>query len=453
MTQTITPTHTPPNIVAMPFIGNAGSFIFANGMPVDFLLKAQQEHGGLVHFKVMNQSFYLVSDPDLIREVLLERVRDFHKPDALTDQPLGLRRFLGNSILTADYDEWKPQRKLIQPLMHAKHIEKYADIMAQNGEALLNVWKDGTVRDIHADMIQVTMWVITEAMFGTTVDQNSDLENAALSAQKIVVDDLISLLPAWLTGRNAEAEKVNNLLTELVTSFVAEHLQNADKERHDLLSLLLETRDENGHLMSDEFIRNNILTMFFAGHETTANTLTWVFYQLAQNPDVLHKLQTEVDSVLGGRLPTLADLPNLPYTLMVIKETMRIQPTVSVYPRAVLEDTTLGDYQIKANSIVLISPYVLHHDPQKWENPTQFDPERFSADNEPLIPKYAYMPFGSGPRICIGNHFSYMESQILLALIINRYQLHLVPGTKIKPVHQVTSFPKDGLPMQIEQRV
>lgn len=443
----------PPTMPGLPFIGNAAEFASANGIPVDFLQKAQQAHGDVVHFKVMNQSFYLVSSPDLTREILVERVRDFHKPDAITDGTRGLSRFLGHGILTADYEQWRPQRKLIQPLMHARYIEQYAGTMATMGDQLLAHWQDGEQRNIHADMTLVTMWIIAETMFGIDVKQSAELESVGHAAQKIVVDDLVSPLPAWLTGRNAEATRLNAVLQELVRRFIAERQANKQVERHDLLSLLLETRDENGQPLSDEFLHDNILTMFFAGHETTANTLTWTFYYLSQHPDVLKQLQQEVDSLLsGGRMPTLADLPQLPYTLMVIKEAMRIQPTVANIPRIITEDLPLGDYQLQGNSVVLLSPYLLHRDPRWWERPEQFDPNRFSAENEPNIPKYGYLPFGGGPRICIGNHFALMEAQILLALIASRYQLALAPEAKFAPLHQITTHPKYGLPMILKQR-
>ncbi len=455
MTQsTALPTTFPPTVPGVPLIGHAATFMSANGIPVEFLQRAQRERGDLVHFKVMNQSFYLVSNPDLVREMLLERVTEFLKPEAMAVKPRGLSRFLGNGILTADYETWRPQRKLLQPLMHTARIAQYADTMGRMGEQLLTRWQDGAIRDIHADMTQVTMWIIAETMFGITVDQNAGLETAGRSAQKIVVADLLSPLPAWLTGRDTEAAQINALLTALVRHFVNEHRAENQFDRHDLLSLLLDTRDEAGQPLSDEFLRDNILTMFFAGHETTANTLTWAFYHLAQHLNILERLQQEVDAVLTpDHYPALADLPQLPYTLMVIKETMRIQPTVSTFPRVIDRDTALGGYRLKAGSVILISPYVLHHDPRHWSAPDDCDPARFSAENEPTIPKYAYLPFGGGPRICIGNHFALMEAHILLALLIRRYRLHLVPGTKIKPLHQVTSFPQDGLPMRLERRV
>ncbi len=447
------PLQSPPHVPGMPFIGSAPAFLAANGIPVSFLQHVQRQHGDLAHFTVMSRSFYLVSDPELVHDILVTRVQSFHKPEAIAQTPRGLSRFLGSGILTAGHEQWRPQRKLIQPFMHARHIERYAETMACMGERLLSHWQDGSERDIHADMTHVTMWIIAETMFGVNLNHSPSFEDAANSAQKIVIEDLISLMPAWLTGRDAETERVNTVLTELVKGFVAQHNANPNPDRHDLLSLLLATRDEDGQPMSEEFLRNNILTMFFAGHETTANTLTWAHYYLSQNPAILKRLQDEVDAVLpDGRLPTLADLPNLPYTLMVIKETMRQQPTVATFPRVITEDVELGGYLLKAGSFILISPYVLHHDARHWADPNRYDPERFSEKNERRIPKYAYLPFGGGPRICIGNHFALMEAHILLALMVRRYQLHLSPNAKIEPKYHVTVSPKHGLPMRLQRR-
>jgi len=421
-------------------------------MPVGFMRETAAKHGDLVHLSVGKQSFYLLSHPDLVHEALVKRVNEFHKPGYTPEKSIGLARFLGEGILTADHEAWRPQRKLIQPLMHTKHIASYAETMARFGNQLLEQWRDGTVRDIHADMIQVTMWIIADTMFAMNMNQTPTLQKAADDAQAITVADLISPFPAWLTGRERHAEEINEYLSGLVEQFMQERRAHGNEGRYDLLSLLMETRDEDGNPVSDEFVRDNILTLFFAGHETTANTLTWVFYYLDQHPQVAARLQEEVDRVLGGRAPTLADLPQLTYTLMVIKETMRIEPTVSAFPRLITEDLAMAGYRLNAGSVVFISPYVLHHDPRWWSNPSEFDPNRFSAENEPNIPKYAYLPFGGGPRICIGNHFSLMEAQILLAVIASRYQLKRASESAVKPIRHVTTSPEGGLPMRVAQR-
>jgi cytochrome P450 len=443
----------PPIVKGLPIIGNAHQFLAARGIPIDLMLQAHKDYGDLVQFKMGRQSIYLAANPELSHEILVKRVSEFHKAAWRNNKASGLGRFLGQGILTAQYEEWRPQRKLIQPLMHSQTINNYAEAMADSGEKLLSLWQNGITRNIHRDMMQVTMWIIAETMLGMDATHSQKIEKAAAEAQAITVADVLLPLPAWLTkGRDRQTELINEYLTELVTGFMNERRKNGNTKRHDLLTLLMESRDEDGHPMSDELVRDNILTLFFAGHETTANTLTWAFYYLDKYPDVAAKLHEEVDRVLAGRRPTLADLADLPYTMMLIKETLRIEPTVAAIPRIVAEDTMLQGYLLKANSAILVSPHLLHHDSRFWENPEAFQPERFSEENEAKIPKYAYLPFGGGPRICIGNHFALMEAQILLALIASRYKLSLNPRTNIKPLRQVTSSPEGGLSMRVEQR-
>ena len=445
---------TPPTMPGLPILGNTLAFMNKGGLPVETFRAAAQRYGDIVRFKAAGQIIYLVSHPALIQEILVKRVNDFHKPLVLSSRPLGLNRFFASGILTSDYPEWRPQRKVIQPLMHTKHIESYADTMVRFGELLLSGWRDGETRDIHADMTQVTMWVIAETMFGMDITSTPELAMAGKLGQEVAVADITVPLPEWLSrGRNRKADQVNDIMSALVARLMEERRTNPRyAERKDLLTLLMQTTDDENHPMPDQFIRDNILTLFFAGHETTANTLVWALHYLALHPRVLEKLQAEVDSVLDGRSPTLADLRNLPYTLMVIKETMRIEPTVAIIPRALVGDVELGGYRLEKNSVVFIPPYVVHHDPRWWSDPEKFDPSRFSEAKEPDIPKYAYLPFGGGPRICIGNHFSLMEAQVLLAMIIRRYQLSHSPNSKIVPIRQVTTFPKDGMPMIVSAR-
>ena len=444
----------PPTMPGLPLIGNTFAFMSKTGLPVQTFRSAARRYGDIVRFKAAGQTIYLVSHPALIQEILVKRVNDFHKPIVLSKRPLGLNRFFSNGILTSDYPEWRPQRKVIQPLMHTKHIESYADTMVRFGELLLSDWRDGETRDIHADMTQVTMWVIAETMFGMDIKSTPELAMAGKLGQEITVADITLPLPQWLMGeRNRKADEVNDIMSALVAKLMDERRRNPEYEnRKDLLTLLMQTRDDENNPMPDQFVRDNILTLFFAGHETTANTLVWALHYLALNAHVLENLQAEVDTVLKGRAPTLADLRNLPYTLMVIKETMRIEPTVAIIPRALVEDVELGGYRLEKNSVVFIPPYVVHHDSRWWKEPEKFDPTRFSEENEPDIPKYAYLPFGGGPRICIGNHFSLMEAQILLAMMVSRYQVSHAPNTKIIPLRRVTTFPKDGIQMIVKSR-
>jgi cytochrome P450 len=435
-------------------IGNSLQFLGRGDMPVEYLQQVAQAHGDLVRLQAGGRTIYVVSAPELVHEVLTRRPTEFHKLEVLSDAPRTLDRFLGGGLLTSDYEEWKPQRKIIQPLMHTTHIQGYAGAMAASGERLLAQWEDGEVRNLHADMTQVTMWIIAATMFGTDITNTPEIEHAARLAQDIALADITLPLPGPLGfQRDRQAQEVNAVLSALVARMMAERRADPQAQtRNDLLTLLMRTTDEDGNPMPDQFVRNNILTLFFAGHETTANTLTWALHFLDANPPVREQLHAEVDRVLGGRAPALADLPNLPYTEMVIKETMRCEPTVAVVPRAVVAPLELSGYQLAPNSVVFLSIYNLHHDARWWEDPDRFDPQRFAPAREAHIPKYAYLPFGGGPRICIGNHFALMEAQILLALIACRFRLEHVGETRVTPLRRITTEPRGGLTMRVVRR-
>ncbi|MBK9123729.1 MAG: cytochrome P450 [Chloroflexi bacterium] len=355
----------PPRAPGLPIIGNLLNMRTSSGSPVQYLTQVAAEYGDIVQLSVLGRRLYLVSHPDLLHEIYVKRYSEFHKPTKISDKPRNLGRFLGMGILTADHVEWRPQRKLIQPLMHAKHIESYADDMAAAGERLLASWSEGEVRNLHEDMMQVTLWIISKLMFGMDAGFRADLEDLSRRAQTIAMADTVMDPPGpFGRRRDRKAQDVNDGLDALVDEIVTERKRKGHDGSQDLLWLLMQTRDEDGNPASDDFIRNNILTLYFAGHETTANTLTWTLYLLEQHPDVKAKLHAEVDRVLAGRAPTLADLPNLPYTEMVIKEAMRYEPTVSTIPRYITDDVELGGYTLKAGSIILTSPYQVHHDPR-----------------------------------------------------------------------------------------
>jgi len=429
------------------------TFLRSTGLPLAYIQKMKDKHGDVVHFNVAGRSIYTINHPDLIQEILVKRVQDFHKLEAGTEKPTALGLFLGKGILTADYDDWKPQRKLIQPLMHAKHIQSYADTMTQFAEQLIGDWQDGIPRDIHQDMTQVTMWIIAETMFGTTLEASEGIKHTGDMAQGIAVRALMKSfpIPGQAARREEKIREINANLDALVQRLMADRPEVSD--RADLLTLLMNTKDEDGQPVGYDFIRNNILTLFLAGHETTANSLTWTFYYLARNPHIAEKMYAEIDRVLAGRAAQMSDLPHLPYTLMVLKEAMRIEPVVSVIPRIILEDVTLGGYTLKARSVILLPVYLVHHDERWWTEPYVFNPDRFAPESEAKQHKYAYMPFGGGPRVCIGNHFAMMEAQIILATIASRFKLTLNSQTEAEPVRLITTFPKGGLMMRVEERM
>jgi cytochrome P450 len=430
------------------------TFLRSTGLPFDYVRQVVSEYGDIVRLPIGGKIMNLVCHPDLIQEVLVKRVQEFHKPNALSGDKRGLGHFLGAGILTADHEPWRPQRKLIQPLMHAKQIENYANTMTRLGENLIQGWQNGSRRDLHHDMTQVTMEIIAETMFGTTMESADRAHEAVKIGQAITIAEFTQPLALpWMAQKKAQdIISVNKDLDSIVQYLLEDRRAHPDVERDDLMTLLMNTTDENGNPVSFDFVRNNILTLFVAGHETTANSLTWAFYYLAKNPHIADKMYEELDSVLAGRAATLADLPNLPYTLMVLKEAMRIEPAVSAFPRALIEDTELGGYRLEKNSTVFIPTYQVHHDERWWSNPFEFQPERFTPEEEGKRHKYAYMPFGGGPRVCIGNHFAMMEGHILLATIASQFKLTLANDEPVQPVRLITTFPKHKLMMTVQQR-
>ncbi|MFZ4813212.1 MAG: cytochrome P450 [Phototrophicaceae bacterium] len=435
-----------------PLVGVLPAMISVPDLPVALFVDALREND-LVQLNTVAKPLYVVGHPDMIHDILVKRFHLFAKPDDRPGEKRALARFLGRGILTAGHEAWKPQRKLIQPLMHTRHIESYANTMTQYAQTLMAEWQANGQRDIYHDMTQVTMHIIADTMFGTSMEHTPELESLGGAAQQVAVGDIKAPLPTWMRPNlPAHVRGINELLDALVTRLSAERLQQPGVERNDLLTLLLNTKDEDGNPVSDDFVRDNILTLFFAGHETTANTLTWALYLLDQHPAILEKLRQEVDGVLQGRAPSLADLRQLPYTTMVIQETMRYEPTVSTLGRYVTQDLELGGYLLEGGTTVLIPIYALHHDPRWWKNPQEFDPERFNAENEPNIPKYAYLPFGGGPRVCIGNHFAMMEAQILLAMFVQHYDFTLAADAKVEPLRLITTSPRYGMPMTVRPR-
>jgi cytochrome P450 len=429
------------------------TFMRATGLPFDYVRQVVSEYGDIVRLNIGGRILNIVANPDLIQEVLVKRVQEFHKPSALIGKTRALGHFLGDGILTADHEHWRPQRKLIQPLMHARQIESYADTMTHMGEKLMQKWQNGSTRDVHHDMTQVTMEIIAETMFGTTMDSANRAHEAVTLGQAIAIAEFTQpIVFPWMAKKKAQnIASVNHDLDAIVHYLLEDRRAHPDVDRDDLMTLLMNTTDENGEPVSYEFIRNNILTLFVAGHETTANSLTWSFYYLAKNPHIADKLYEELDAVLAGRAATLADLPNLPYTLMVLKEAMRIEPAVSSFPRTILEDTELGGYRLEKDSSVFIPTYQVHHDERWWSDPFKFEPERFTPEEEAKRHKYAYFPFGGGPRICIGNHFAMMEGHILLATIASQFKLTLTHDD-VQPIRLITTFPKHKLMMKVEQR-
>lgn len=416
------------------------------------MLKLRDQYGPTYTVTVGGERIVVFTQPAHLHAILVEHAESFYKDADYTDERRGLARFVGRGLLTSDGALWKKQRKLVAPAFHAKRIASYADTMTAYTSALVDTWRDGETRDIASETAALTIRIVGKTLF----DVDATGENAApvLSAMETIQDmqGAITLLPEWVpTPANLRRKRSLRELDRLVYGIIEERQAN-ERDRGDLLSMLVAARDEHGQPMDAKQIRDEAVTLFLAGHETTANTLNWTFTLLAQHPDIEAALHAELDSVLGGRAPTLGDLEHLNYTELVIKESMRLYPPAWSVGRVAIDDVQVGEWTLPKGTRAGIVTYMTHHDPALWEHPERFDPLRFAPEREGNIPKYAYLPFGGGPRVCIGNHFAMMEAKLLLAGIASRYQLRLSQGHSVEMLPRITLNPKGGLPMTLVTR-
>jgi cytochrome P450 len=467
-------TKRPPGPKGHFLLGNAREF---SAGQADYLMRLVNEYGDIVYFKLAQYHVYLLANPDDVREVLVTQASNFEK--APLDRKI-LGQFLGNGLLTSEGSFHARQRRLAQPAFHSKRIRAYAEVMVDYTELLLDEWQPDQTRDIAEDMMRLTMYIVSKTLFdadAVTERGRSRIGFAVTVSQAI--HDLQEIsnadyrrgfpLPEWLPVKsNRRRKRAVGLYDQVIERIIAERRGTAQSGRvaampfavneqiqdsGDLLSMLMLAQDEDGSFMNDRQLRDEVATLFAAGHETTSNALSWTWYLLSQHPAAEASLHEELDSVLAGRVPVLDDLPRLPYTLQVIKEAMRLYPPAWILNgRTPLTDTEVGGYPMPKGSMIFIAPFVMHRQPQHFPNPEAFQPERWTAEMEKALPKYAYMPFGGGPRVCIGNSFAMMEAQLILATMAQRYRLRLVPGTAVTPLTQITLSPAGGLPMIVETR-
>lgn len=421
------------------------------------LTKGFDEHGDIVRYRLASRVGHAVAHPDFVHEVLVSRSREFLKPRK--DKGLGL--LLGAGLVTNDdYDSWLSQRRMMQPIFHRQRIDALADDMTAAGEELLSRWEkfaaSGRPVDMAAEMSRVTMEIITRTMFGENAPGQADKVSASLGVASHFVNDRLKnplALPLKIpTPANRAFLDSNRTLDEIIYGIIRRRRASGEK-RGDLLDMLTEARDEEtGEGMSETQIRDEVLTIFAAGHETTANALTWTWYLLARHPQVMKRLQQEADSVLADRTPTAADIPNLKYVAQVFNESLRLYPPVPMVARRVDQATHLAGYQLPKDSLVFMSIYHIHRHRGLWDEPDTFDPDRWLPERGKRAHQLSFMPFGAGQRLCIGNHMALMEGALLLAQIARRYEPRLVSSHPAVPEVGVTMTPKNGLRMTIRPR-
>ena len=419
--------------------------------PLRHVTRWMETYGDVWHFMIGNTHNYSVANPDVIHELFVRQSKRFIKGPAYTNKKTGLARFMGEGLVTSNGDFWKRQRRLVAPAFHAVRVHAYADTMVDYTLKRLAGWSDGAALDIDDEMMQLTLTIVARTLFdadaSSTVNQ---VKRAVAVVQK--ANNTASILPHWIpTPLRTRSWLANNALNKIVYGFINDRRVTGD-DRGDLLSMLLLAEDENGERMTDLQARDEAVTLFLAGHETTANTLNWTWWLLAQHPEVEAKLHAELDAVLGGRPPKLEDLRHLRFTDIVIKEALRLMPAVWSVSRTAAEDTEVRGYPMPKGTTAQVMIYLLHRHPEHWKQPREFLPERWLDPEIENMHKYAYLPFAGGPRVCIGNSFAIMEANLLLATIAQRYRLRLIDGVDIKPAALITLFPRDGLPMRIEKR-
>lgn len=408
---------------------------------------AAGDYGDLVFLRFGPFPLYFVNHPDLVRDVLVTKADKFYK-SRVTKRVLN--DLIGLNVFTGDGDFWRQERRLMQPAFHTKRIGAYADVMVDYTQRMLNQWSDNAVLSFDEEMTHLTMNIVVKTLFDADIGDDTDALGSAMAVMFDTVDHRLQRLlptPSWLpTAENHRLRRATKQVRRAIGEIIAQR-RRTGVDHGDLLSMLLLAEDEDGGRLSDRQVMNEAQTLFGAGHETTAVTLTWTFYLLAQHPEVEARLHQELDEVLGEKSATLADLRRLTYTQMVIKEAMRLYPPAWATTREPIEAVEIGGYTIPKSATVLLAPWTLHRDSRWFDEPLAFRPERFSQENEANIPKYAYIPFGAGPRICIGNAFAMMEATLALATIAQRFHLDLVPGHVVEPMRVFTLRPKYGIRM------
>jgi cytochrome P450 len=446
--------------------------------PINTLSTIAREYGEISYFKLGPEHVYLINNPDYIEKVLIYDHHNFKKGKRLQTA----KAVLGEGLVTSEGDFHNHQRRLIQPIFHPKQIMIYSNIMTDYAIRMHNRWKDGSTVDISEEMMRLTLGIICKSVLNYDVESEAQEVGKALTTVRNYSKRLqspigqvlnkIPILPAPKRAREAR-EKLDSLVYGLISDRRQQEESGNEMRYDDLLSRLMQAQESNtaNHVsnndisststfpiptsagkMSDKQVRDEVMTIFIAGHETTSNALTWTFYLLSQYPNVERKLYDEIELVLENRIPTADDIPKLRYTEMVLRESMRIYPPVWTMGRHVENDYSVGEYTIPAGSSILMCQYVMHHDPRYYEKPEEFNPDRWTDDFKTRLPRFSYFPFGGGIRGCIGEPFAWMEGVLIIATIAQEWSMHLVPSQRIKLDPAITLRSKYGMKMKLSQR-
>ena len=446
--------------------GPKGCFVFGSLSEMrrdalTFLSRSAAQYGDVVRLDLV-ETMHLVNHPDHVQHVLQDRHTNYTK-GFFYDR---LKVLVGNGLLTSNGDFWLRQRRIAAPAFHKERLAALHGSMVSRTQTMLDEWKPhvekGDTFDVAAEMMRLTLGIAGDTLFGKDLlGASEEVGEAASDALEIlnIRGNTLLLIPTVIpTAQNRKLMRAVKILDDVVNGVIAERhksgLDPAKTERsnggvkHDLLQMLMEAKDaDTGERMTDGQLRDEVMTLLLAGHETTAQALSWTWWLLSQHPSVERQLRAEINSVLGTRACTVEDLQKLPFTDMVVKEVLRLYPPAWLFSRTAKEDDVIGGFQIPAGSTVMLSPYVMHRHPKLWENPDAFDPERFRPEEEKKRPRFAWFPFAAGPRMCIGWHFAMMELVAVIATMMQRVKLTSAPGFTAEPEPTITLRPADGVKM------
>jgi cytochrome P450 len=436
-----------PGPRGLPLVGNLLDY---RRDPAGAMLRWARRYGRIVRFRLGPVEAHLLNHPDDVRDVLGDNHGRYVKDGVITDR---MKALLGNGLLNANGDHWKKQRRLMQPAFHKEQLAALVRAMAEPTAEMLARWAPIAAMqqelDLPREMTRVTLGIVARALFSSDIsDENDRLGRAVTEVLAHTGRAMVQLVPLpdrLPTPANFRFQSAKATLQEVFGRLIAER-RAGNNGSGDLLSLLVAARDEEGGGgMSDDELRDEMMTLFLAGHETTANALVWTFALLSRHPFAARQIRAEVRAVLQGRAPGAAELPQLKYTAMVIQEALRLYPPIWATARISVENQQIAGCLIPAGSLVMVSPFAMHRDPSLWDNPEGFDPERFLPERNDARPRYAFYPFGGGARLCLGNHFAMMEMSVIVAMTAQRYDLRLVPGQELVPQALLTLRPRGGV--------
>jgi cytochrome P450 len=440
--------NSPPGPTGRP---RSGSLAEYRRDALGFVMRCARDYGDVAGYRLGHQAVCLLSHPRHVERVLVTELERFPKgwskfPDEV------LQRLAGESLLMVDGEPWAQRRKIAQPAFHPNRLPAYLPVILRRADEVLDSWSEGAVRDVYHDMATIAVRIVCECFFGADVTAQSDTINRSLAAA--MAEHMARLgrpfAPArWPTPTALRFRRGLRKLDRVVAHILGEGRRGV-AGGEDLLSLWLAVGRQYPDLITDRFLRDEIVTLLLAGHDTTALALSWTFYLLAQHREVEERLRAEFETVLGGRPPSLGDLPKLRYAERVFLEALRLYPTAWGFSRTALDDVEFGGYRVPAGTSVFIAPWSMHRDPRFFTEPERFDPDRWAGD---LLQKsrFSYLPFGAGPRGCVGARFGTAEAAILLAAIVPRFRMELAPGARVEPWPAITLRPRRGIPMVLRK--